>query len=254
MRKRGKADFSTRSVERPAARVRRAALAPAGPAPMTRTSKDEKEGVTVVVGNVKKATRKSEGQACRRRRVYRGEARAWYGGRMSMSKNGRLILAGVAALVFGGLAWVLWGEALRAMMEEVMGILREAGPVVFFGAMALLPLAGFPLSPFTVAAGPVFGPQMGVVAVIGCAIVAVAVNVTVACWLAARGVRPLVMWGLAELGRGLPAVAARSGWELTLILRVVPGTPFFLQSYLLGVARVRFGIYLLISVSVPAVY
>lgn len=173
---------------------------------------------------------------------------------MSMSKNRWLILAGVAALVFGGLAWVLWGEALRAMMEEVMAILREAGPVVFFGAMAVLPLAGFPLSPFTVAAGPVFGPQMGVGLVIGCAITAVAVNVTLSYWLAARVLRPLVMWGLAKLGRGLPAVATRSGWELTLVLRVVPGTPFFLQSYLLGVARVRFGIYLLISVAVPAVY
>ncbi len=135
-----------------------------------------------------------------------------------------------------------------------MDALRVAGPAAFFGAMAVLPLAGFPLSPFTLAAGPVFGPQMGAGWVIVCAIVAVAVNVAVSYWLAAKALRPLVIWLLGKLDKKLPDVGARSPWELTLILRVVPGTPFFLQSYLLGLARVPFGIYLLVSVLVPSIY
>jgi uncharacterized membrane protein YdjX (TVP38/TMEM64 family) len=42
--------------------------------------------------------------------------------------------------------------------------------------------------------------------------------------------------------------------EFTLLLRVVPGVPFCLQSYLLGLARVRFAVYLPISVLVPTVH
>lgn len=46
----------------------------------------------------------------------------------------------------------------------------------------------------------------------------------------------------------------RSAWELALALRVVPGTPLFLQSYLLGLARVPFGMSLAVSTAVPAAY
>jgi len=35
--------------------------------------------------------------------------------------------------------------------------------------------------------------------------------------------------------------------ELTLILRITPGPPFFLQSYILGLARVRFFTYMWVS-------
>ncbi|MEY4488267.1 MAG: hypothetical protein RIQ79_775 [Verrucomicrobiota bacterium] len=135
-----------------------------------------------------------------------------------------------------------------------MEALRAAGPWVFFTAMAVLPLFGFPLAPFTLAAGPVFGPQLGVGVVIGCAVAAVAVNVTLAYWVAGRALRPVVEWALRRAGRSLPVWPAKSHLELTLALRVIPGTPFFLQSYLLALARVPLGTYLAVSIGVPTTY
>ena len=41
---------------------------------------------------------------------------------------------------------------------------------------------------------------------------------------------------------------------MTLFVRVIPGTPFFVQSYLLGIARVPFLTYLTISVAVMAAF
>jgi uncharacterized membrane protein YdjX (TVP38/TMEM64 family) len=169
-----------------------------------------------------------------------------------MRSNRLLILLGLAVLAGLGLAWVTWGGDLRAGVVAVMETVRSAGPLVFFGAMAVLPLAGFPLSPFTFAAGPVFGPQMGVVPVILCAVSAVAINMTLAYWIAARGMRPLVMRLMVWLGRTLPEIPAGSAAKLTFFVRVIPATPFFVQNYLLGLARVPFGLYLGISVAVLA--
>ncbi|MFH1496416.1 MAG: VTT domain-containing protein [Verrucomicrobiota bacterium] len=158
-------------------------------------------------------------------------------------------------LALAAAGWLLWGEAIRGWMLHTMELLRAAGPVVYFSAMALLPMAGFPLSPFTLTAGPVFGPAMGAWPVIACAILAVTVNVSLSYWLAAKALRPVIEWALTRLGKRLPEGPVKSALELTLILRVVPGTPFFVQSYLLGLARVPFWrIYLPISVATPSAY
>ncbi|MBC8039930.1 MAG: VTT domain-containing protein [Opitutaceae bacterium] len=156
----------------------------------------------------------------------------------------------VVLLAVLGLAWTMWGNELRTGVGLVMDTLRNAGPVWFFGAMAVLPLVGFPLAPFTFAAGPVFGPQMGVAPVIVCAVGAVTVNVALSYWISAKALRPLMIRVMTWLGRTLPEVPADSAAKLTFFVRVIPGTPFFVQNYLLGLARVPFGIYLAVSVAV----
>jgi uncharacterized membrane protein YdjX (TVP38/TMEM64 family) len=170
-----------------------------------------------------------------------------------MRANRILLMLGlvVVGAVAVGLAW---GGDLRAGVDAVMALLRTAGPGVFFTGMALLPLVGFPLAPFTFAAGPVFAPQLGVAPVIACALGAVTVNVALGYWISARALRPLMQRLMQALGRTLPQVTASSGWQLTLFVRVIPGTPFFVQSYLLGIARVPFLTYLTISVAVMAAF
>lgn len=169
-------------------------------------------------------------------------------------KANRILLL-VIVLVAGAVALGLTlGGDLRAGIDEVMTLLRVAGAGVFFTAMALLPLVGFPLAPFTFAAGPVFGPELGAGPVIACALSAVTVNVALSYWISARALRPLMQRLMRALGRTLPQVPASSGWELTLFVRVIPGTPFFVQSYLLGIARVPFLTYLSISVAVSSAF
>jgi uncharacterized membrane protein YdjX (TVP38/TMEM64 family) len=164
----------------------------------------------------------------------------------------------IAVVVLTALVVVIWLTAdrfeWRAGMDRVITTLREAGPGPFFGAMAVLPGLGFPLSAFLAVAGPVFGPTMGVGLVIACAIAAITVNVAWSYWAAARVLRPVAKWIVQRLGYGLPEISSGAAWSAILILRIVPGIPFFLQSLLLGLARVSFGPYLLVSVLVPAAY
>lgn len=174
---------------------------------------------------------------------------------MKRPDRAQLVKLGAIALVVvvvGGVAWRyfhLGDEMLRAV-----DFFRAAGPWPFFTAMALLPLVGCPLSPFTVAAGPVFGPQLGVGWVIAAALVAVASNVAIAYGIAAYALQPPLSRWMARRGYAVPKFERDTAWTVILLVRVVPAAPFFLQSYLLGLARVPFVPYLVVSMVVQAAY
>lgn len=161
--------------------------------------------------------------------------------------GGALVLA--AALLALGAHW-----DVRGYFQRTVEFFREAGAVPFFIAMALLPAAGFPLGMFTIAAAVVFSPTLGLGTVLACTLLAVAVNVALSYWIAARALRPLVASIVRRFGYTLPQVQSHTAWTIILLVRVVPGPPFFVQSYLLGLARVPFRPYMLISTLVPAAY
>jgi uncharacterized membrane protein YdjX (TVP38/TMEM64 family) len=166
----------------------------------------------------------------------------------------RLALAAVLAVLGAILVVVIVKTGLTDTFNTVVARLREAGPVVFFLAMALLPAVGFPLMAFTLTAGPVFGPTLGAGWVIVWSLTAVVVNLLLTYWLADRAFRPLVSRLLAYFDFRLPDSLADSAWQLSLIVRLTPGPPFWAQSYLLGLVRVPLLPYLTVSTGVIAGY
>lgn len=143
---------------------------------------------------------------------------------------------------------------LRAAAEMVVAWLQAAGPLVFFSGMAVLPAVGFPMMPFAFAAGPVFGPVLGLPAVIACAVAAVLVNVMLSYALAARWLRPSILWLLDRLGYRLPPLPEGSDWQIVWLVRLMPGLPFWTQSFLLGLMRLPLVPYLVVSTLLPAGY
>jgi uncharacterized membrane protein YdjX (TVP38/TMEM64 family) len=165
-----------------------------------------------------------------------------------------LVLATGLAAVLAVLVLVVLKTGLVEAVDTVVLGLREAGPQVFFAAMALLPAVGFPLSPFTLAAGPLFGPTLGAGWVIVWSLTAVVVNLLLTYWLANRALRPLVSRLLAYFEYHLPEHTAGGAWQLAWIVRLTPGPPFWAQSYLLGLIRVPLVPYLVVSTLVMAGY
>jgi uncharacterized membrane protein YdjX (TVP38/TMEM64 family) len=165
-----------------------------------------------------------------------------------------LLLAAGLAILAAALVFVGLKIGLREAVDAVVLSLRGAGPLVFFGAMALLPAVGFPISPFTVAAGPVFGPTLGAGWVVGWSLLAVVVNLLLTYWLANRALRPLVSRLLTYFGIRLPDTTTGGAWQLAWIVRLTPGPPFWVQSYLLGLVRVPLVPYLVVSVFVMGGY
>lgn len=157
------------------------------------------------------------------------------------------------AIAFAGLAgagfwWLkIHDFSVRLAIDDGIAVLRSAGPLVFFGAMAVLPAVGCPMSIFYLAAASAFAPQMGMIGVIAASGAALAVDLAVSYWLARYGLRPWLEQMISRTKYKIPVIADADQNQIILLVRITPGPPFFLQNFLLGLAGVRFGSFFWIS-------
>lgn len=162
----------------------------------------------------------------------------------------KLILVGLA-LVAAAVAGLWWFKihhySVRESIDAGIAVLRDAGPWAFFGALALLPAVGFPISVFYLTAGSAFADRMGMVGVLLAAGLALLVNISLTYWIARYGLRPWLEQMISRTKYKIPVVAPAEHAEITLLLRITPGPPFFIQGCLLGLAEIRFSTYVWIS-------
>ena len=163
-----------------------------------------------------------------------------------------LALAAVGLLVVA--AFVLRGVDLGALKDRAFAIVRDLGPGVFFGAMLILPAIGMPMLAFSIPAGEAFGPRLGLGVVIAIALVVLALNLALTYWLARFALRPFLTGLLKRYGYSVPRVTKENALTVTLVVRLTPGPPYAVQGYLLGLAEVPFGLYMLVSWPVQAAW
>jgi len=165
-------------------------------------------------------------------------------------------VVGLAALAAGAYAW--GGKMLLAAAKVwvVRGVaaIGDAGPWAFFSAMAILPAFGCPLLVFALPAGPIFADRLGLAGVLAAYGAAAAVNMTLTYWIARWALRPWIERLIARFGYKIPQINPDEQLEITLLLRITPGPPFFVQSYLLGLGNVKFFTYLWVSWIIVMVY
>lgn len=157
----------------------------------------------------------------------------------------KMAAGGIVLLLVAG--FVARGLDLKALLQHALDLIQNAGPVAFFAAMAVLPALGAPLSAFSLTAGSVFGPQLGMGCVVALALLAITVNMALTYFLARHALRPLLEKLFTRLNYRLPQAGAEDTTGLIVLLRVTPGVPFPVQNYLLGLAGMPFGKYLLLS-------
>lgn len=162
--------------------------------------------------------------------------------------------AGLSALVVAW--WFLHGHLgeIKPLAEQGVEWIRGVGAGAFFLLMALLPAAGCPLSVFTLTAGSVFAPTLGMPLVLALVWVSIAFNLALTYWLSRYALRPWLARLCAWLGYKLPEVAEANHRGLVILVRVTPGPPYVLQSYLLGLAGIPFATYFFISWVISSLY
>jgi len=169
----------------------------------------------------------------------------------------KLIVAVLVLLAAAG-AGFWWFQlhhfSARESIDAGIAALRDAGPWVFFTAYALLPAIGFPISVFHLTAGSAFTEKMGLGGVLAAAGLSLLVNIALTYWLARYGLRPWLEQMIGKTKYKIPVVVDAEQAEVTLLLRITPGPPFFIQGYLLGLAEIRFGTYLWISWVIAMAY
>ena len=160
----------------------------------------------------------------------------------------RLLLACMASgglLVCGLVGWRLHsqGYGIREAVDWTLMQVRGLGPWAFFALMTILPAMGAPLTVFSLTAGSVFAPALGLPGVMLCAVLSVGLNLWFTYFLARRLVRPWIERLCAWLGYRIPEVPLADQRSLVILVRVTPGPPYVLQNYLFGIARIRFATY-----------
>lgn len=155
-------------------------------------------------------------------------------------------LLGMVAVFF---LWAFFGEGviqgLPGFRDEVTAFLKETNPIFFFMALAIGPLLFAPVTIFYLTAG-VYGVPMGLAIVWG----GIAANMALAHWLANGFMRPVLERWISKTSYRLPVVKDEDAVKVTLIARFAPGLPLCIQSYLLGLAGVKFWPYLIVSCAV----
>ena len=165
-----------------------------------------------------------------------------------------VILVAVIAVLAGVWLFRAHGGDVHVWMDRGLAWVRGVGPVAFFGLMAVLPGLGCPLSIFSLSAGPVFGPVMGVPTVIALASLSLAIKISLTYCLARWVLRPWIERLCVWLDYRLPVVPPVDYRGLVILVRVTPGSPFVFQNYLLGLAAIPFGTYFVISWVVSTLY
>ena len=170
---------------------------------------------------------------------------------MKLPKTPVLILMALLAMAAGFVAWKMgWVEWALAMKEPVLNWCRS-NPVALFAAIAILPGFGFPASPLLILAGAVWGSDLGSCLI---AIAATALNMTWTYAAAAGPARRLISRILGSRWDKWKDMDRRNLLKLTLLLRITPGVPLFIQNYTLGLLAVPFASYLLISVLINGLF
>ena len=154
-----------------------------------------------------------------------------------------LLALGVIAAAFVG----IWNDSVRSgivvWVGEIWDYLEDTEPWVFFSAFVILPLAGFPVSPFYLIAPGLYGrgPSISFVGA------AIAVHLVIVFWISSWLFRSLAMRLISRSRYRLPRIFSSEYVKITVALRITPGIPFFVQNYLLGLAGIPFRVFFLVS-------
>jgi len=170
-------------------------------------------------------------------------------------RHKRALLITLAAIVLlAALAALLFKDQIPAVLDTIdritsgsINVIQKIGPVAFFTAYAILPAVGFSLSFFNVFAGAAFAGSLGFGWVLVLAAVCINIANVISYWLSRFALRPFIAKFVAWLGYTMPAIPRDEHYSASLLVRALPGVPFFVQSYLLGLAKVRFVPYMIIS-------
>ena len=127
-----------------------------------------------------------------------------------------------------------------------------ANGIWLFAAIAVLPALVLPVAPLLTLAG-VWGADRGAWVACGYAVLAVIVNLTWTYWLAVGPGRSFIQRLLRHTKYEIPSPDKENEFAWALILRLTPGVPFIFTNYALGLIRMPFWRYFLISTPVLAV-
>ena len=162
-----------------------------------------------------------------------------------------LVGIAIAFLVLALVAIFLAPESTLTTGRRAWTSLQSAPAPVYFAVMSVVLLAPVPASVLYVAAGPLYGVLPSLLWIAP----ALAINALLVHAIAGSLLRPRLERFVARRGLKIPALETRADEHLfTVLIRITPGIPYFVQSWLLGLAGVQRTPFVLITVAIQMLY
>lgn len=153
---------------------------------------------------------------------------------MTLQRLPRILL--FTLLVLGSLAvYLLRGQFDIDAVERWVAEHSITAPFLFIGLYVLLTILFFPSTLLSLAGGVLFGPLWGALYTQASAMLSATLSFITARYLAADWVENRLAGDLQRLKHGVEV----KGWRFVLLLRIVPGLPFAMLNYALGLTRIR---------------
>ncbi len=153
--------------------------------------------------------------------------------------------------------WLLWRA--QPDVNFWLGLLAdgraylEENPRALMLALLVLPGIGFPISPLLILFGIALGPRFGMPATCALGILLHSLCSVWTYWAAAGPFRGLLERFVLR-NRALPGLASGNALQICIFLRITPGIPYALQNVALGLMRLPFLTYLLVSIPLQSIY
>jgi len=157
------------------------------------------------------------------------------------------ILGGIAVVALALYFTDLEFEDIKNWIQFWTEKIQALPAVLFFLMLALLPLAGFPITPLFIIAGVRFGIAWA----IPFSLTALAANLALAHWISTRLLHSFIQKLASKWDYDIPKVGQDNAKKWILVIRLC-GAPLAVQNYILGLSYVPFWPYLWISVLVQA--
>ncbi len=127
---------------------------------------------------------------------------------------------------------------------------REAGPLPFFAALALLPAVGVPPTPFFILAGATFSGWVNLFGIT----LALAFNVALSYAIVHSVLRGWIERLATRARLRLPTPQPHHALRYAILIKLAPGVPMFLKNYLVGMCGVSFPQYFAVCFGISAAY
>ncbi len=148
-------------------------------------------------------------------------------------------------LLLGAVGWAAthYGEFDVEQLESWVGSTGYYAPVAYMLFAAAATVLLVPGSFFVLAGGVLFGPLLGTLYSLFGATLGAALAFLIARYIAAGWIARKSRGRFKQLMDGVEA----EGWHFVAFVRLVPLFPFFLLNYALGLTRIRFYPYILVT-------
>ena len=135
-------------------------------------------------------------------------------------------------------------SVIFASFKACINTLGKLNPIVYMISISVLPAFGVPVSLFYIVSGLAYDLNTALVV----SSIGIMNNLLLTYWLTKSFLHKPIQGFLLKKGFPRVKVPAEEVLKITLLIRILPGLPFFLQSYLLGIISIPFLPYFIISI------